>query len=66
MKALLVATLLVLAGCSSTPSGTTAQGDASGSVWVQEVPTKRGSVTCVIWDSHSYKGGISCDWDNVR
>jgi hypothetical protein len=60
LVALSAAALVGCGGQDDVESGAAAAGALPGN----RLPDGR-SVTC-IWQTSSYKGGLSCDWENAR
>lgn len=61
--------MLGLSSCSAYSSADAAErkGEVSGEIFEMDVTLSDGRVVpCVFWDSASYAGGMSCDWENAR
>lgn len=62
-----VALAVGLSACTGPVGQASKEGSVSGRMTERAITLTDGrEVLCLFWDSSSYEGGMSCDWENAR
>ena len=62
-----VALAVGLSACTGPVGQASNEGPVNGQMTERTITLTDGrEVLCLFWDSKSYEGGMSCDWENAR